>query len=141
MAKLSPFLEVGFAAFSEVDVEVGQQVGPIALDGEQVVRASADEEVGELCLGEQGVGGEGFVGEVGFEGLKHGDDSADLVGVLGLFAGADGQAAYFFWVWVVWERWPTALRMWCQSAGGLDADRRVNRLIVKNWQGSKGRAD
>ena len=54
VAKLSPFLEVGFAAFSEVDVEVGQQVGPIALDGEQEVRASADEEVGELCLGEQG---------------------------------------------------------------------------------------
>ena len=54
VAKLSPFLEVGFAAFSEVEFEVGQQVGPIALDGEQEVRAAADEEVGELCLGEQG---------------------------------------------------------------------------------------
>ena len=54
VAKLGPFLEVGFATFLEVDVEVGQQVGPIALDGEQVVRASADEEVGEFGLGEQG---------------------------------------------------------------------------------------
>ena len=92
MAKLGPFLEVGFAAFSEVDVEVGQQIGPIALDGEQEVRASADEEVGELGLGEQGVGGEGFVGEVGFEGLKHGDDGADLVGALGLFAAVPRQS-------------------------------------------------
>ena len=44
----------------EMDVEVAQQVGPIALDGEQVVRASADEEVS----GEQGIGAEGFAGEV-----------------------------------------------------------------------------
>ena len=54
MAQLGPYLEVGFAPLLEVDVEDGRQVGSIALDGKQVVRASADEEVGELCLGEQG---------------------------------------------------------------------------------------
>ena len=129
VAKLGPFLEVGFAAFLEVDVEVGQQVGPIALDGEQVVRAAADEEVGELCLGEQRVGGEGFVGEVGFEGLEHGDDGADLVGALGLLAGADGQAAYFFWVWVVWERWPTALRMWVWQGPSWSSWMALHRVL------------
>ena len=121
--------EVGFGAFSEVEFEVGQQVGPIALDGEQVMRASADEEVGELCLGEQGVGGEGFAGEVGFEGLKHGDDGADLVGALGLFAGADGQAAYFFWVWVVWERWPTALGMWVWQGPSWSSWMALHRVL------------
>ena len=96
VAQLGPFLEVGFAAFSEVDVEVGQQVGPIALDGEQVVRAAADEEVGELCLGEQGSAVKVLPARSDSRALSMGMTAPILVGALGLFAGADGQAAYFF---------------------------------------------
>ena len=109
-------MEVGFATWFEERLEVGHEVGLVGLDGEQVMGALAVQEVGELALGQQRVGGEGFAGEAALQGLEQGDDRADFVGALGVLAGADGQAAYFFWVWVVCERWPTALRMWVWQA-------------------------
>ena len=59
------------------------------------------EEVGEFALCEESVGGEGFAGEVEFEGFEHGDDGADFVGAFGVVGGVEGDAGDFFWVCVV----------------------------------------
>ena len=104
--------EVGLAAVLEEHPEVVEEGGLVALGGEHEVGAAGAEEVGELALGEQGVGGEGPAGEVDVEVVEHGDDGADLVGAFGLVVGTDRQAVDFFWVYVAPLRWPTALRMW-----------------------------
>ena len=56
--------------------------------------------MGELALGQQGVGGDGLAGDV--EGFQERDDHPDLVGLLDLVAAVYGQGADFFWVWQVW---------------------------------------
>ena len=110
--------EVGFAAVAEEQFDVVEQGRLVGLGGEHEVGAAAAEEVGELALGEQGVGGEGPAGEVDVEVVEHGDDGADLVPTacgrraFGLVVGTDRQAVDFFWVYVVPLRCPTALRMW-----------------------------
>ena len=96
--------EVGFAAVAEEQPDVVEEGGLVGLGGEHEVGAAAAEEVGELALGEQGVGGEGAAGEVEVEAFEHGDDGADLVPTAcgrrasGLVVGADRQAVDFFWV-------------------------------------------
>ena len=104
--------EVGLAAPCEEQPEVVEQGRLVALGGEYEVGAAVVEEVGELALGEQGVGGEGLAGEVEFEAFEHGDDGSDFVGALGLVVGAEREAVDFFWVRVTPSRWPTAPRMW-----------------------------
>ena len=54
---------------------------------------------GQLALSQQGIGGEGFVGDV--EGFKNGDDPPDLVGLFDVVTLAYGQGADFFWVWQI----------------------------------------
>ena len=51
VAELDVFAEVGVAAVLEVQLDVGEQIGPIALDGEEVVRAALDEALGEYLFG------------------------------------------------------------------------------------------
>ena len=58
------FAEVGFAAVLEVQLDVGEQIGPIALDGEEVVRAALDEALGEFCLGEPRVADDEELGDI-----------------------------------------------------------------------------
>ena len=95
-------MEVGVGAVAEEAFEVGEHGGLIGLDGEHEVRAAMTQALDEGALGEQGVGGDGFAGEVELEGVEHGDDGADFVGAFGLVAGDEGRAAYFFCVWVIW---------------------------------------
>ena len=102
----------GSAAVPEEHPEVVEEGGLVALGGEHEVGAAGVEEVGELALGEQGVGGEGAAAEVEPQVLEHGDDGADFVGTFGLVVGADREAVDFFRVWVTPLRWPTAPRMW-----------------------------
>ena len=92
--------------------------------------AAGAEEVGELALGEQGVGGEGAAAEVEPQVLEHGDNGADFDPTaggrraLGLVVGADREAVDFFWVWVTPLRWPTAPRMWTWYWFSADLARR-----------------
>lgn len=72
---------VGFPAMLEAELEIGEQSRLIAFDGEHIMRLMLDEVVGELALGQQGIGGEGFPGQL--EGLDERDDRADLVGLFG----------------------------------------------------------
>ncbi|MGH8475273.1 MAG: hypothetical protein ACRER2_05795 [Methylococcales bacterium] len=66
--------------------------------------------VGQLALGEQGVGRDGLAGQV--EGPEERDDHPDLVGLLGLVAPVYGQGTDFFWVWQILVWWPTTPRIW-----------------------------
>ncbi|MBK1722160.1 hypothetical protein CKO23_07825 [Thiocystis violacea] len=60
------------------------------------MRTTFDQIVGELALGEQGVGGDGFAGDI--ERFEHRDRHPDLVGAFQLIAAIDGQRGDFFWV-------------------------------------------
>jgi hypothetical protein len=55
-----------------------------------------DEVVGQLALGQQGIGGDGLVREV--EGLKERDGHANLVGLFDGIAIAYGEGTDFFGV-------------------------------------------
>ena len=59
----------------------------------------------------------------------------NLVGAR-LFAGADGQAAYFFWVWVV-ERWPqdVARPEWLWAAMARTFSGAVGFQRCRSWAG------
>ena len=88
--------EVGLAALGEGRLQLCQQFGLVAFDGEQVMRlALVDEVVGPLALGQQGVGGEGVVGDL--DRVDQRDEGTDLVGLLDL-AAAYRQGADFFGV-------------------------------------------
>ena len=66
----------------------------VALDGEHIVGAAAEEIIGEAALGEQGIGGDGAARDVG-DCLEQGDDGADLVGTLRSVASIGLQADFF----------------------------------------------
>ena len=66
----------------------------VALDGEQIVGAAAEEIIGEAALCQQRIGGDGAPGDVG-KRLEQGDDGADLVGALHSIAGIGPQADFF----------------------------------------------
>lgn len=88
------FPEVGFTAFGESHLDVGPQGRLIVFDGEEVVGVAVDEVARELALGQQGIGGEGFAGDV--EGVDQRDEGADLVGLLDLVVAGYRQGADFF---------------------------------------------
>ncbi len=51
---------------------------------------------GQLTLGQQGVGSDGFSLDV--DGIEQGDDGFDFVGLFFLIAAFYRQCAHFFWV-------------------------------------------
>ena len=55
-----------------------------------------DQVAGERALGQQGVGGERFAGDV--QPLEQGNEHADLVGLFELIGAVYGQGGDFFWV-------------------------------------------
>ena len=67
----------------------------VALDGEQIVCAAAKQVLGQRPLGEQRIGGDGAVCDVG-QRLELGDDGVGLVGALLPFAGVRPHADCFF---------------------------------------------
>lgn len=93
--------EVRLSALLEGQLEIGQQRWLIAFDGEQVVRLAIDDVASQLALGQQGIGGEGFAGNL--QRLEQRDEGADFVGLLGLVVAGYGQRADFFWVKAVWD--------------------------------------
>ena len=66
----------------------------VALDGEQIVGAAAEQVIGEAALCQQRIGGYGAPGDVG-KRLEQGDDGADLVGALLRVAGVRPQPDFF----------------------------------------------
>jgi hypothetical protein len=65
MSQRRRFAEVGLAALLEGELEVGEQRWLIGFDREQVMGlAILDDMGGELALGQQGIGGEGFACDV-----------------------------------------------------------------------------
>lgn len=86
---------VGLAApLLEEQAKIGVQVRLIIFDGKDVVGVVRAEVIGELALGEQGVGGEGLAGDI--QGVEERDHHPDLVGLLDLVAARYGQGADFF---------------------------------------------
>lgn len=88
--------EVGFTSLGECHLDIGPQGGLIVFDGEQVVGVAVDDVARELALGQKGIGGEGFSGDV--EVFDQRDEGADLVGLLDLVTAIDRQGGDFFWV-------------------------------------------
>ena len=78
----------------EQEADVVMQGRLVALDGEQIVCAAAKQVLGQRPLGEQRIGGDGAVCDVG-QRLEQGDDGADLVGALLPFAGVRPHADFF----------------------------------------------
>ena len=77
----------------ELDVLVERSL--ILLDGEVVVGLAPDDVLGDLPLGEKGIGGDIFALDV--DGGKQRDRGLDLVGPLDLLISYP-DAPYFFWV-------------------------------------------
>ncbi len=88
---------VGCWSVAEEQGEIQQQGGLIGFDGKVVVGVSLQHQiVGERALGQQGIGGDVFVGEV--DGIEQRDGGLDFIGLLGLFIARYRQGADFFWV-------------------------------------------
>lgn len=76
---------------------VFKQVFLIGFDGEVVVRAALlNQIVGQFALGEQGIGGDGFVLDI--DDLQQRNSGFDFVGLFFLVAALYRQGAHFFWV-------------------------------------------
>jgi hypothetical protein len=70
--------------------------GLVAFYGEVIGSVSLFDQVGgDIFLGQQGIGGNGFPFKS--NGIEQGDGGLDLVGALSRFI-APFQRAYFFWV-------------------------------------------
>lgn len=70
--------------------------GLVVFNGEVVMSFTVpDQIVGDLALGQQGIGGNIFA--LNIDGIKKRDDGLDFVGALNLLV-EYGQGAYFFWV-------------------------------------------
>ena len=73
-----------------------KKTGLVVFDGEVVMSFTVpDQIVGDLALGQQGIGGNIFA--LNIDGIKERDGGLDFVGALNLLVGY-GQGAYFFWV-------------------------------------------
>ena len=72
-----------------------KKCGLVSFDGEVVMGLTfSDQVVGELALGQEGIGGNVFALDI--DGIKERDGHLDLVGVLDLFITFYGQEATFF---------------------------------------------
>ena len=95
----------------------------VALDGEQIVGAAAEEIIGEGALGEQRIGGDGAACDIG-KRLEQGDDGADLVGALLPVAGVRPQAD-FYCPQEALLSWPTMPSTWVWLPSASMAPRNV----------------
>ena len=93
----------------EPQSEVCEEDFLVVLGDERVVGLMVAQERGDRGLGEQGIGGDGFAGEVA-EFAEQRERDSDLVGALlgAAVAGQDG----FFWPQGRAVSWPQAPRMW-----------------------------
>ena len=68
----------------------------VAFHGEVVLRVSLFDQIGgNLFLGQQGIGGNGFPFDI--DGIEQGDGGLDFVGALERFI-VYFESTYFFWV-------------------------------------------
>ena len=74
----------------ESEPDVVEQVQLVALGGDQIVGAAAEQIGGKRPLGEQSIGSGGAPHNVGHQ-FEHADDGADLVGPLLAFVGVGPQ--------------------------------------------------
>ena len=87
--------EVRFPPVFEKELDILMERWLILLDGEVVVGLAPDDVLGDLPLGEKGIGGDIFALDV--DGGKQRDRGLDLVGPLDLLISYP-DAPYFFWV-------------------------------------------
>jgi hypothetical protein len=87
--------KVRLSSVLEEELDILVKPSLILLDGEVVVGLAPDEVLGDLPLGEKGIGGDVLALDV--DGVKEGDRGFDLVGPLDLLIGYP-DAPYFFWV-------------------------------------------
>ena len=89
--------EVRLAPVLEVELQVREQSGLVAFDGEIVMRlALLDQIFGEFTLREQGVDGDVLAGDI--DGRQQRDGHLNLVRAFDFFPTFYGQGAHFFWV-------------------------------------------
>jgi hypothetical protein len=73
-----------------------KKTGLVVFDGEVVMSFTlANQIVGDLALGQQGIGGNLFALDI--DGIQQRDGGLDFVGALNLLV-RYGQGTYFFWV-------------------------------------------
>ena len=85
------------AVVFEVGADVVEQSGLIVFGGEQVMGVVyIDQMAREFALGQQGIGGDGFGGDV--QALEEGDEHTDFIGLFERIGAGYGQRADFFWV-------------------------------------------
>jgi hypothetical protein len=81
----------------KVQLDVLKKTWLVCFDGEVIMRlAFADQVVGNLALGQQGIAGNFFAFDI--DGIQQRDGRLDLVGTLELFTAFYGQGTDFFWV-------------------------------------------
>ena len=74
-----------------------KKAGLVVFNAEVVMGvALADHVIGDLALGQQGIGGNIFALDI--DGIQQRDGGFDFVGALELIASRYGQGADFFWV-------------------------------------------
>ena len=88
--------EIRFLPLLEAPGDVLKESGLIAFPGEVIVRLPfLNPILGQVALGEQGIGREGLACEI--DGVEPGDGGLDLMGLRDRFSvTAEGQDAYFF---------------------------------------------
>jgi hypothetical protein len=88
--------EIGFSMEGvKIEIDVFKQLLLIAFDGEVVVRvALLNQILSQFALGEQGIGGDGFVLDI--DDLQQWDGGFDFVGLFLLVAALYRQGAHFF---------------------------------------------
>ena len=88
--------EIGVLPVSKKQCDVFKKSGLIVFDGEVVMSfALPDYIMGDLTLGQQGIGGN--ILSLNIDGVKERDGGFDFVGAFD-FVVIYGQVAYFFWV-------------------------------------------
>ncbi len=81
----------------KVQFDVLKKSGLVVLDGEVIMGFTVtDQIVGDLALGQQGIGGNILTLDI--DGIQQRDGCLDFIGALDFFMSLYRQGAYFFWV-------------------------------------------